>query len=173
MKKVISSLKDIPYSGEDIMNVCRGETKVLTYKDLNKYKHIDEILDPYDNFVLLYETTPDYGHWTCVIRHPDKNKIEFFDPYGYGIDEQFKFVKKKGINGKNENKLAELLLNSNYDIVESNAKIQKKGKNINSCGRHVGVRINMRDLPLDEYVEILRGGVMNADDTITYLTAFI
>ena len=177
MNAVIKELKAYPYSSQDIMNICEGKTKILTYQELQKFKTIDGALKPYDNFVLLYEMKPNFGHWVCVIKHKNPKykggaKIEFFDPYGYGIDKQFKFINKNFNGNGNRLKLSELLVNSPYKIVENKKKIQKLKEGVNSCGRHVGFRINMRDMELDDFVKFVSSGSMNADDTITYLTAF-
>lgn len=177
MDELITELTELPYSGEDILRICDGETKVITYKELQGYDNIDEVLEPYNNVVILYEKTPNNGHWVCLIKHPRQNKIEFYDPYGFGIDEQFEIINKgkpsTGVNGKDEMRLSRMLVNSPYKIVENKGRIQKFKKGINSCGRHVGFRINMRDMPLNQYVKLLKGGKMSPDEKITYLTAFV
>jgi hypothetical protein len=175
MDKFIKKLKVVPLSGDDMMRIVDGNTKVITYKELNNFNNIDDVLKPHGSVVLLYERKPNNGHWVGLIKHP--GKIEFYDPYGFGIDEQFKILREsgytEGVNGNDEQRLTKLLLDSPYKIVENKGRVQKLSDGVNSCGRHVGFRINMKDMPLNKFVGMLKGGKMSADDTITYLTAFV
>ena len=114
MDNLIKELTDMPYSGQDIMDICDNETKVITYKDLLKFDNIDEALEPYGNIVILYEKKPNFGHWVCLIKHEDQNKIEFYDPYGFGIDDQFKLIVDKNINGGDNMRLSKMLVDSPY-----------------------------------------------------------
>ena len=91
LKKYIDKLKSIPFSGGNILDIVDGESKIVRYPDLHKYNKIEEVLKPYNCFFLLYETKPKYGHWVCVILHPN-NILEFFDPYGYFIDDELNFI---------------------------------------------------------------------------------
>lgn len=175
MNHLIEKLKSIPFSGNDMMECVGQKTKIVRYRDLHKYKNIEALLYPHNCFVLLYETKPQYGHWVCVILH-DNNVIEFFDPYGYFIDDQLSFIDKKFRKKTNQNfpYISKLFLESPYFIEWNNKQLQKLYKNNSSCGRHVSLRINMRDMPLKEYQKILKTeGGLTPDDKVTYLTSFI
>lgn len=174
MNSYIEKLKKIPFSGGDVMNIVDGESKIIRYPDLHKFNNIDEILSPFNCFFLLYETKKKYGHWVCVILHPD-GVLEFFDPYGYKIDEQLDFIDKKFRKQSKQDipYLSLLFLNSGYKLIYNNKRLQKQYKNNSSCGRHIGLRVVLKDLPLKQYQELLKDeNNMNADDKVTYLTAF-
>jgi hypothetical protein len=173
MDSIIKELRKKPFSGEDILNITDNQTKIITYPELYNFKTIDDVFKPYDSVVILYETKPNYGHWVCLLKHG--NKIEFFDPYGFFIDDQLEFINKKFRKQNNEDFpiLSKMLLDSKYKIVYSKAKLQKYSGDISSCGRHVTFRIVMRDLPLNEYVKLLKHNKYDPDMIVTYLTAFL
>lgn len=175
MNKIIHDLRKYPYSGEDIMELLQNKTKILTYPDLMKYDNIDDVLYPYDNAVILYLTKPAFGHWTAIMKRGDT--IEFFDPYGHFPDDILKKldpkIKKK--LGQNYPKLSELLYNSdqNYKIVYNDTQLQEYNKNISNCGRHVGLRLALKDYPLEEYIKFITSGPLSPDDNVTYFTALV
>jgi hypothetical protein len=76
------SLKRIPLSDADILNRLRGRTNIVMYRDLYRYRNIEELLIN-DSAVILYEKQPKNGHWVCRIRYLFNGEptIEFFDSY--------------------------------------------------------------------------------------------
>lgn len=177
MNRVIKELEKKPLSGQEIFDSCDGEINIYTYKDLLNFDDIDSAFGDKDSIALLYETKPSYGHWVGLFRHPDYNTVEFYDSYGYFIDEQLKFVPDKFKTKLKENYpyLSYLLYNSPYEIIYNSNRIQKSGKGISSCGRHVVLRCLSRDIPLGQYIKLLKSNVTinNPDQLVTYLTASI
>ena len=92
MDEIISNLKNIALSGNDIYNACEKNIKILKYGQLRDFKNIDDAFNPYDAIALLYESKPNYGHWVLLLRHPKKKTIEFFDSYGIFPDDQIKKI---------------------------------------------------------------------------------
>lgn len=175
MDNLIKKLRKNPFSGEDILTICDHKTKIITYPDLYNFRNIDEVFSPYDSVVILYETQPLYGHWICLLKHENENKIEFFDPYGLFIDNQLEFIDDKFRKKNNEEYpiLSDILHNSPYDIVYNKKQLQKYSSDVSSCGRHVAFRIVMKDMPLDEYGKLLTQNKYDPDTVVTYLTAFM
>lgn len=173
MDNLIKELRKKSFSGEDILTLCDNKTRIITYPELYNFKNIDDVLEPYGNVVILYETSKGYGHWICVIKHNDK--IEFFDPYGLPCDDQLEFISKKFRKENNENFpiLSKMLYESGYKIVYNSEQLQKYSDDISSCGRHVSFRIIMKNVPLNEYGALLKRNKYDPDTIVTYLTAFI
>lgn len=175
MDKLITNLKSFAFSGGNVLDLVDGMSKLVRYPDLHKYDTIEEVLHPHNCFFLLYETKHKYGHWVCVILHPN-GVLEFFDPYGYFIDKQLNFIDDKHRLKSNQEYpfLSRLFLNSPYKIIFNDKKLQKKYQNNSTCGRHIGMRMALRNLPLKEYQKIMKNeNGIDADDKVTYLTAFI
>ncbi len=170
MDSYIKKLESKPFSGEDILNILDQKTKIVLYNEIKKYKSIDSLLHPYGNVVILYETKPGYGHWVCIIKHKGKNPyIEFFDSYGMKPDQQLDYVPE---NMKSQPYLLKLFLKSEYPIIYNSKQLQQLMDDVSSCGRHVALRLVLRDIPLKEYLKLIINQKYNPDMIVTYLTAF-
>lgn len=172
MNKLFDDIQHIPLSGSQIYKTLDGKTKILRYKDLLNYNNIDDVLKPYNNIVLLYESMPRSGHWVCVIKH--KDTIEYFDPYGLKIDEILKYIKPsfRKISNQDFPYLSYLLYKSKYNIIYNNKKLQEKNNKISTCGRHIISRIILKDIPLKKYINIFKTEKkVNADDKVSFLTS--
>jgi len=169
----IKQLQKKSLSDSDILKLVGGKANLLTYPELLNYKTIKSALGPHKCLILLYLTSDNYGHWVCVIEH--KNRIEFFDSYNYKPDHEQEFIPKKFAKESHQEipHLTKLLLDSGKPIEYNHAKLQSNEKDVNTCGRHVGVRINNRNVKLDDYIKILQSkkkqGV-TPDMIVTYLS---
>ena len=175
MDKVIKELESKPFSGEDIMTICDGKTTIIKYPDLYEYRTIDEVLKPHNTVVILYETSPSYGHWVCLIKHTKPRQyIEYFDSYGMAVDKPLEYIPPnyRKMNNEEYPKLTEMLLSSKYPIKYNNHQLQQMYQDVASCGRHVAFRIVMKDIKLGEYIKLLTKTKLSPDMVVTYLTAF-
>lgn len=163
---------DYPLSGNDIIKIV--DTNVIEYATLYNIDNIDDVLKN-GSCVILYKTSDKFGHWCCITTN--KNKICFFDPYGYLIDSEIKeFINNDfGKNYYKGKKLVELLYKSKYKNVEYNDnRLQKMIKNNNTCGRHCCTKIMFKDLSLVNYIKMCNDKTManNPDDFVISVTNF-
>ena len=177
MNKLLGHLNSLPLSGSDILSVVDGQAKVIRYSAIHEYSSIDELLAPYDCVVILYETRPKYGHWTCLCLNRATRVLEFFDPYGKQIDSQLEFIPPafKRETFQDYPYLSRLMIQSPYKLEYNDMPLQRSDDSINSCGRHVSLRLVMRNMPIKKYQQFImsRAGAMNPDDTVSLMTAFI
>lgn len=170
-------LKNYPLSGGEILKMLNNKPNMLSYQSLYKVKKINDILKN-GMCVLLYEVTDHYGHWTCLLTHPNLDSIEFFDPYNIIPDGEINksFMDESIIKKfyKKGPKLRKLLYDSPYDHIEYNDyALQKKCPNIGTCGRHVVVRLLYKHLNIDDYVKLLKKNLKKnetIDDLVTRVT---
>lgn len=170
----INKLKDKSLSGDDLINLVDGKANILTYPELSQYKNIDQCLKPHNALIILVETKKNYGHWVCLLKNG--KTLEYFDPYGLKVDDALKFIPAHFRMENNEKfpHLSYLLLNSKYELVYNHYKLQKFMKDVNTCGRHVAMRIILRNVPIDEYIALLtKTKHYNPDFFVTALTLFI
>ncbi len=155
-KKLLKYYKDIALSDSDIRNQLNGMTNIVLYPDIHKYRSLDEIFGGENNAVILYESRPQYGHWTAILK-PNKDEVEFFNSYGTMPDESLDKIPKEFRNESDQNfpYLTQLLVDSPYNISYNQYKLQKKSGDVLTCGRHVINRIRNRHLPLDQYIQQL------------------
>lgn len=157
-------------SNTDILNLLHGQTNVIKYADLANYNSVHDVLDPYGSAVILYPAeTLDNGHWTCLLYSVNKKGqrvVEFFDPYGFSPDTEFRKTKIKLPRF-----LARLLMTSEMPLEYNNHRIQKVANNIATCGRHCVNRIRNADMDIDTYKRLFgsRDGI-SADELVTYIT---
>jgi hypothetical protein len=168
--------RNIALSNYQINDILHGKTNILTYSALHKIKDINELLEPYKNFILLYMSKPNYGHWICVLKHPDR--IEFFDPYGGNNipDQELDSIKNdvKEITYQNYPYLSELIYKSGMPIEYNNYRFQEHNPDIKTCGRHCIVRVLFKNLLLDNYYDLMtllsHKYNMNYDNLVTFIT---
>jgi hypothetical protein len=142
-------------SNFDIDKYLNKKSNIILYKDLKKYKSIDDALGHDGYFILLYETRERYGHWTIIIKLDD-NTIEHFDSYGLKPDDELNYIKPlfKIINNIIPY-LSWLFINSKYKIEYNNYQLQSMQKGINTCGRHILMRLKYRKYNIDQYKKFL------------------
>jgi hypothetical protein len=165
MENILKSLQKDSFSGRDILRILDGKTKIISYDMLSDMKNIDDLFGEFNSVCILYKTQPNYGHWTCVLRH--RNSVEFFDPYGYFIDDQFNYIPEEH---KLPKYLSNLILNSGLNVEYNDEKLQ--GDTTATCARHCCMRIAMKNIPIDNYCAMMKNfRGMKPDEIVAMMTA--
>jgi len=155
-------LEHSPIDNNQILSVL--DTNIIDYPNLSKYQNIDQIFKNGSCVIFYPHTMGDVGHWTCLTKR--NNTIEFFDSYGHLPD----VALKDGMYPY----LSQLLLQSNYKLIYNEQKMQYK--NTATCGRHVIVRVLLKDYPLSYYQNVMKffGDNKDGDDRfVTWITSII
>ncbi len=170
----MDKLRQKSLSGDEILKIAGGKAKVITYPELRKYNRIEDAFDKNKALIIIYLTRHNYGHWTCLFEGKDK-RIEFFDSYGLLPDDEIKFIPEifRRQSGQYLPHLTWLLYNSNRKIHYNNHKLQKDLADNNTCGRHVGLRLLLRDATCDEYAKLFKGYKLSPDEIVTIITEHI
>lgn len=147
-KKVIKEIIKEPMGDDDIKEYLPN-IQVMKYSKLKRCKTIDDLL-PNDKScaIILYENSPNSGHWVGVSKYIDKDKkpmIEVFDPYGNGDKDIVNWQTPQDNRnlGISSYYLSNLCHDCPYKVIHNDFKYQKSGGNINSCGRHCVHRLLM------------------------------
>lgn len=176
-KNDLKPLKKYPLSDTDIQKVLEPDTKIITYPELYKYNHIDEIFDDKGRAIMLYLTENDTtGHWVGLIKKG--NVIEMYDPYGFKPDTQPENLgASKAFNkehGQLYPKFTQMVNNDGYRLIYNKVRSQPFEADVNTCGRHVLTRILLKNLSLNKYNKLLssikKNNNINPDDLITAFT---
>jgi hypothetical protein len=103
------------------------------------------------------------------------NLVEFFDPYSFFPDSELKFVPQglKARTHQNFKYLSKLLYESPYQLSYNDDKFQKYSRNTNTCGRHTSIRVLLKDLPLEQYNNLMNSTQYDPDFMVTFLTELI
>lgn len=187
-KKIERQLISSPLGDDDIKKFLPN-AKIIKYSDLKKYNNIEELLPNNKSYsIILYETEPNKGHWTCIMRYNDKNRgdlIEFFDSLADDgePDSQLNWNNKKTnkMLGQGQQILKPLLHKTYLPVIYNKFKFQSEGNkrdgnNINTCGKHCVFRIrNLLDCNRNledyyNYINSIKKGSKNTfDEIVTHL----
>ena len=171
----IKKAEDYDLSDDDVLRITDNQTKIFLYSDLENVNTIDEILEPYDCCVILYQLEANIGHWVCLIKRGAR-KIEFFDPYGLSIDEELKYSKYnlRKHNGEVVPHLTALLEKSNYKIKSNKVQLQQFKEHVNTCGRYCALRIRFKDISISKFIDLLtKNKYYNSDFWASALTLLV
>ena len=129
-----------PMSDADL-EVYLPQAKIFMFRELKGYPTIQSILKrPRDYMILLYEHTPQNGHWVAVLRY--ENTIEFFCPYGsspYSPNSPLEWnsPEENAVVDATHNYLEDLLNKAKtdgWDVIYNKMDFQEKRDNVNTCG---------------------------------------
>ncbi len=117
-------------SGRDIVrwfeNVGLTEPIISTYTEMDFSENI--IYEDRAHFI-LYEVEPNIGHWTVLFYDRVADMPEFFDSYGYYIDEELQFTFHK------IPKLLDVIVQDGIPTMEINdICFQKEDPEVQTCG---------------------------------------
>lgn len=172
MLNILKYVKKDPFTDKEILRLVQNRANLVLYPDISVYRSIDDLMGVHRACIILYITSMTSsdisGHWTCIFR-VNKTTLEWFDPYGLRPDEELDFS-----DPQYSPYLTRLLAKSNYNIIYNKTKLQDPSYDIATCGRHVGLRLQLRTVPLPQYVKLfLSVPNLTPDDIATLMTAFV
>jgi hypothetical protein len=146
-KKKLAAIMDDPIDDAEMKTYIGQDAKILKYSALKNFKHVDELMPNATDFiVLLYETSPNEGHWVSVLKYPERfgrSTLEYFDPYAHALDEPLNW-NTPSVNkqlGVASPYLSLLMNSSGHKLLQNNIKFQHDSPKIETCGRHTIYRI--------------------------------
>lgn len=171
-------------SNKDMMELVEGKSNFVLYEDI-KDSTMDKLLGKYGCCIILYQSTKNYGHWCCLIRH-SQHLIEFFDSYGEFPDTHLSNVPEYYKRILNEDYPYLTLLMLKWCLKDPKNKVEYNEVqyqeynsshtpkiSINTCGRHVASRILLRKYSLKQYQRLISGAIKGvdkyADELVTQL----
>lgn len=159
LKANIEIIKE-PMGDDDIKNYLGVSVPIIKYSQLENFESIEDILPNNKTYViLLYESELNSGHWVIILRYNDI--IEYFDPYGYEVDNPINWIDehKNFELGQDKKFLSELLDNYKGKVIYNPIDYQVLKNDINTCGRHCVVRCLMNrkfNFNLKEYYNFMK-----------------
>lgn len=167
----LKKAKFISTSNNDLIKLLGRYIKIIKYSDLKHITNIDELLQP-PNYecILLYETSDNNGHWTCIYRYG--NKINFFDSFGLKPDDEFH---KITIDYRKESGvvypcLTYLLSDVNDPIEFNNYKLQDYA--YSTCGYWCVARLLLKSLSMYQFYKLFKSDTLNKPDDLVILSLF-
>lgn len=127
---------ETPMSDTDIKEYL-PRTPILKYSELAKYPTLHDLLpEVKSSVILLYEDSPNRGHWVAVAKSAE-DTITYFDSYGGPPDEPLNWTPKdRRIQlGAGRPLLTLLLDKAPEQVVYNKVKYQRVSEKVNNCGR--------------------------------------
>jgi len=161
-------------SDKDLKRIFNGQVKIIKYKKIKDYNDLSELLLPYGRTIILIETSPNRGHWTCIFcgEGKQKGKIFYFDSYGVAPDGQLKNIDDdvRLMLGEGQEDLIPLF--HNYDILYNKYPLQARIKGTATCGRWCAARMILNNLNSSQFAKLFLNKKNKPDDIITNATNF-
>lgn len=168
MENIIRKQYKKALSMDELLKASNNRLQVFTYDDLYHVKHIDELFYPHNVCIILYQSSPNFGHWVTLIRR--KNTIEHFDPYGVKIDDELNKSNNMGF----PKLLSQLILNSDITrIISNKGRFQSTKPGVNTCGRWALIRALLKNKSLKEFTNLFHNQKLEPDFYVTALTMFV
>lgn len=175
LAKLVHRNKYVPISEHDIRKICDGKVNVIPYSLLETmYKTsqpITQLFKPEFNncVVLLYQLqgTLGVGHWVSLIFDEDTGILNFFNPYGFGIDQEINLMTHSDLY------LTKLLKQSKMRVNINTFRFQVLKDDISTCGMHAAIRCVFNELDNSEYYRFMReagyGKVHDFDELVSLM----
>lgn len=172
---LVKDAESVPLTDEDIIAIAMGMTKVVRYSELPQYDSIFDLLQPYNNVVLFYETASrNDGHWVCVLYHEDTKTIEFFDSYGLDDRKILSLSQTSQLYVNGIPYLTYLLekakRESHVNVVFNTKILQSKRWQVATCGRYAAMRSRLKHVKLYQFIDLFKGNEYPADYLVSALT---
>nr|WPF46431.1 MAG: putative cysteine protease [Lake Baikal virophage 1] len=167
--------------GDDDIKKYFPQAKILKYSELRNYSDIKQLLPKLKSFFfLLYERSPNVGHWVLVSRYNDNglDTVEFFCSYGSKVDQPLTWtpIGMRVQLGEDKPLLSQLLDKSNLRVIYNPVQYQSKRSNIATCGAYDTLRASelvKHNTTLEEYNEMLsevkKGTGLTFDEIVSNL----
>ena len=145
-------------SDSDLRRILGADLKLIRHRDLDDVTSLRDFLPGEKDYcIMLYETEPNVGHWTAILRYGPV--FEFFDPYGLMPDKPLNWIPaaRRKMLGQEEPHLTELL-DRTGDWIYNKTRYEKMHKEVNTCGDHCCHRIyrlKHNDMDLKDYAEYM------------------
>lgn len=178
--------KNYALTSVEMLDGLCGEANLMSYIDTTKLDDVLEVLGPYKQCVILYEIEKNFGHWCCLFLR-DNGDIEFFDSYGFIMDDELDFGKgyyNEELGPEYDRKGNKIRLphisyliykyaqaNPSVSIIYSEYHLQSKRNNISTCGRWVLSRLWLKDMDIDDFAYLFKNSQYKTpDDFVTDYT---
>lgn len=158
----INNLESLSLTGEDIMRISGRKLRIIPYEALHNYKSLPDLFMDVEGLLILYQDTKNNGHWVCM-QQLGPMSYEYFDPYGLSMDSDL-MIETNNYTRMREGKqmpyltaLFEDILDGHqsfYTLVENGEQLQELDEDVNLCGRWCAIRLRLKSLSLQEFVNL-------------------
>jgi hypothetical protein len=171
MERVLKNLEKQDLGGNEVGTLLTGVARVTTYDTIVQTDDIVELLSKDPKIALLFPVTTDTdGHWLGIFADLESKTITHFDPYGLSPRAEMRYTNIPEVVNTPLTNLYQKAESEGWNIIVSDTKLQEMEGGVNTCGRHVIVRLRMSYLSVAEYAALMMKQKMKPDDLVTLMT---
>lgn len=146
--------KDLPLNVNQVEKITGFPINFLLFSEIVKFDDIDDIFIN-DVCLINYLENPKMGHYCCLTRNRNSNKIIYYNPTGLFIDEHIEYLPEfKFISNQYYPHLLELLSKCNYEVHYMHYPLQKY--DTNSCGRFCALFMKFKYFDEEDMIKLLK-----------------
>jgi hypothetical protein len=184
--ELIDAAESMPTQAADLRRKLRklnlDGVKVLLYSELSSYNTLEQFMGK-DGVIILVRQVPDFGHWIALTYDREPGAINYFDSYGFGIDELLRDLTPEMARrlGQEEyllsmfiDEAAERGVISRVNV--NKVELQAPTSSVAVCGGYAVLRIYWRHINNEEFVEFISDPVgtgSDSDRNVALLTALL
>jgi len=119
----------------------------ILFENISNYTNINQLFveegtGNISNMVLIiYRSSPTFGHWCCLTRSNDLSTITYFNSYGSYIDKSIDYIPEDfaAMSKQNFPYLLKLLSECNYKVKWNDKQLQARDNKSVTCGHWCGL----------------------------------
>lgn len=178
---LIDEIEGEPLSTREIRRMVGPKVPVIPYSSLRNYSSLDQLVGDH-GAIILYRSSPTYGHWVALTPGPRFGDVSYYDSYGRNVDVYLKKLSKdQAIElGQDVPYLAHLIdeaFNSGQlRMLHTNTKAVQSRGDMATCGRYAALRVIYKNLSHEDFNQMIgdkEGGGTVYDRNVALMTALI
>lgn len=171
MEAVIAQIAEKDLGGSDITAMVGSSVVVKEYKLLSGATMASWFTKP--AVALLFPVQSDTsGHWIGMWVDTTSKTVHHFDPYGFGPEQEDHYTSNMFVGQRLLERFYDLCQRNGYQVLVNGHQFQQLSGKVNTCGRHVIVRLRMRYLSDEDYARLILGQ-KNTPDFLVTLMCFL
>jgi len=169
LRKILQKSAGSSQTATQLNAKLQNHLNMVYYPDLDKVKDIDELFKDESSFLLMYQKSPDFGHWVLISKSKQRPlTLEYFDPLGNPpetyVDE---FAYDQGAQYPGSRRLTELMQNSRYrQLLSNGVDLQKDSPDIQTCGKWCLLRHSLLFVPMEKFNTFFESLPLNVRDLV-------
>ncbi len=172
MDELIKQLYKVDLTLDDVQALTRDKANIIMYDDLTIDDNILKVIGPTNRAILLFPTESGSvnGHYLCLIYYKDIKTLLHFDSYGLDVQAELKYSSSRHVKRNALGYLYNKLRAYGIKVIFNTYKYQQMVNGINTCGRHISLRLRFHYLNNNEYAKLMLNQSNSPDYIVTIIT---
>lgn len=146
-------------------------SNIIGYPEVAKYKSLEDlftdngIIPKSFSTIIDFLSSPSYGHWTLLFRHPN-GELEFFDSYGLFLGDEKYFINPIELIRLNQHKPWITRLLGREPLIWNDIQLQRFDPDVSTCGQWCIDRLVHYKMNIAEYIKHVGASGLSPDQYV-------